>query len=382
MVSVYKIAFKMLFRDRVKYIMLLSALTFVALLITQQSSIFIGLMRWTTALVQNTQAEIWVMDPHVQQANEVKPIRSIDLLRVRSVSGVAWAVPYYFSLQQARLFNGHFKSIQLIGVDNTSLIGIPPVMVKGKIKDLYQANAVIIDQVGIELLSQGKKRPLDVGDIFEINDHEARIVGICKGARSFFNYPFVYTTYDRALEFAPKTRKHLAYILVQPNESISKENLAKKITEKTGLKALTNHEFFWSTVWWFIKNTGIPISFGTTVCLGFIVGIAVAGQTFYSFILENLKSLGALKAMGAGNALLCRMLLLQALTVGFIGYGIGLGIASLFGYATLDKGQPPFYMTYEIPLFTFGFILIICFLSALMGIRRISKLEAAEVFRG
>jgi putative ABC transport system permease protein len=378
----YSIAFKMLLRDRAKYVMLISALTFAALLMAQQSSVFVGLMRWTTAVLQNTQVAIWVMDPNVQQVNEVKNMRITDLLRVRSVPGVAWAVPFYTSNQQARLFNGHFKSIQLIGLDTSSLIGAPPVLLKGHLEDLYQSNAVILDQAGIEKLSEGRKIPLDVGDIFEINDHEVRIVGICKAARSFFGFPFVYTTFDRAVQIAPKTRKNLAFILVQPNEGISKSVLAEEITKITGLKALTNEDFFWSTIWWFVRNTGIPISFGTTIFLGFIVGIAVAGQTFYSFILENLRNLGALKAMGASNWLLCRMLLLQAFIVGFIGYGIGVGLASLFGFGTLKSEQPPFYMPYHIPLMTFALVILICMMAALIGIRRISKLEAAEVFRG
>lgn len=378
----YSIAFKMLLRDRAKYIMLISALTFAALLMTQQSSVFMGLMRWTTALLQNTQAPIWVMDPHVEQVNEVKTLRNIDLLRVRSIPGVAWAVPFYSSTQQARLFDGQFKSIQLIGLDNSSLIGAPPVLLKGHIQDLYQAHAIILDKVGVEKLSEGRKKMLDIGDRFEINDHEVRIVGICEAARSFFGYPFVYTTYDRAIQIAPKTRKNLAFILVQPKENVSKEILAKQIWQKTGLKALTDENFFWSTIWWFIRNTGIPISFGTTIFLGLIVGIAVAGQTFYSFILENLSSLGALKAMGASNFLLCRMLLLQAFIVGFIGYGIGLGLASVFGFGTFKSGLPPFYMSYHIPLITFGFIILICFVAALIGIWRVSKLEASEVFHG
>lgn len=378
----YSIAFKMLFRDRAKYIMLISALTFAALLMSQQTSVFLGLMRWSTALLQNTQAPIWVMDPHVEQVNEVKMMLDTDLLRVRSIPGVAWAVPFYATVQQARLFDGHFKSIQLIGLDNSSLIGAPPILLKGRLADLYQSNAVIIDQVGIEKLSVGRSKPLDIGDIFEINDHEARIVGICSGARSFFGYPFVYTTYDRAVQFAPKTRKNLTFILVNPKKGISPELLAEQISQQTGLKALSGDHFFWDTIWWFVRNTGIPISFGTTIFLGFIVGIAVAGQTFYSFILENLTSLGALKAMGASNFLLCRMLLLQAFTIGFIGYGIGIGLAAAFGFGTLNSGQPPFYMSYHIPLMTLGSILFICFLAALLGIRRISKLEAAEVFRG
>lgn len=181
----YNIALKMLIGDRAKYIMLISALTFSALLITQQTSVFFGLMHWTTATLRNTQVPIWVMDPHVEQVNEVKPMRSIDLSRIRSVKDVAWAVPFYSSLQQARLIDGNFKSVQLLGLDSATLIGAPPVMLKGRLEDLRQNRAVIIDQVGIAKLSEGRTHPLTVGDIFEINDHEVRIVGICEAARSF-----------------------------------------------------------------------------------------------------------------------------------------------------------------------------------------------------
>lgn len=361
--------------------MLISALTFASLLITQQSSVFVGLMRWTTAVLQNTQVPIWVMDPNVEQVNETKALLNTDLMRVRSVPGVAWAVPFFSGIQQARLYNGNFKSIQVIGIDSSSLIGAPPVVLSGSLKDLHQANSVILDLVGIEKLSEGRQEPLKVGDMFEINDHEVRIVGICEAARSFFGYPFVYTTYDRALQLTSKSRKSLTFILVHPNARISKDDLALQITQITGLKALTDDDFFWSTIWWFVRNTGIPISFGTTIFLGFIVGLTVAGQTFYSFILENLPHLGALKAMGGGNGLLCRMILMQAFIVGFIGYGIGLGLTALFGFGTLKNGQPPFFMPYQIPLVTFCCIFLICTLTALISIRRISKLEAAEVFR-
>jgi len=378
----FDIAIKMLLGDRGKYLMLIAAISFATLLMAQQASVFVGLMHWTTATLRNTQVPIWVMDPKVEQINEVKPMRDMDLQLVRSVEGVEWAVPFYSFIQQARLLDGKFHSIQLIGLDTNSLIGAPPTMLKGHLEDLRQANAVIIDTVGIEKLSQGRTHPIDVGDTFEINDREARIVGICKAARSFFGYPFVFTTYDRALQMAPLTRKSLSFILVKPAQGIKYSELTARITAKTGLKALSEEDFAWSTIQWFIKNTGIPISFGTTILLGFIVGIAVTGQTFYTFILENLGNLGALKAMGASNFLLCRMLILQALVVGLMGYGIGVGLAALFGIGAINGGMPPFFMPPHIPIGVLGFNLFICLFAALIGIRKISKLEAAEVFRG
>jgi putative ABC transport system permease protein len=371
-----EIAIRMLVGDRAKYIMLLSGLTLAALLITQNASIFCGLMLWTTATVRNVDVPIWVADPNVEQVNEVKPLRDTDVGIVRSVPGVSWAVPFYWGLQQARLPDGRFQAIQLTGLDTSTLIGRPKVITQGRIEDIRLPDAVIIDQVGVEKLGGAK-----IGDTFEINDRQARIVAICEVARSFLGQPYVYTTYDRALEFAPKQRKMLSFILVQPKAGLPAHMLVDRIQDTTGLKAFTHEVLFWDTIWWYVKKTGIPIAIGTTVALGFIVGLAVSAQTFYAFVLENLRHLAALKAMGAHNRIIVRMLMLQSFMVGFIGYGLGVGLAALFGRIVLEKGQPPFYMPYQLLVFTFIAIMLICGLSAFLGIRRVMKAEAAIVFR-
>ncbi|HEX4647140.1 MAG TPA: ABC transporter permease, partial [Verrucomicrobiae bacterium] len=186
----------------------------------------------------------------------------------------------------------------------------------------------MIDELAVARLSVGRARKLGIGDTFEINDREARIIGICKTDRHFFGYPYVFTTYDEALQYAPKTRKMLSIVLAEPAKGWTAQQTARAIERETLLKAYTEDEFKAATIRWFFANTGIPASFGTTIILGFLVGIAVSGQTFYSFVLENLRHLGALKAMGASNGLLARMLLVQAFTVGFIGYGLGVGLTT------------------------------------------------------
>jgi putative ABC transport system permease protein len=378
----YHIALKMLMGDRPKYIMLIGGLTFCALLMTQQCAVFFGLLSWTTSHLRNMRAAIWVVDSKVEQVNEVKPMRDTDVNRVRSADGVAWAVPLYCSVQQCKLSDGNFKSILMVGLDGATLVGRPPVMQSGRLEDMRLPNSVVIDDLAVKRLSVGRSKPLGIGDAFEINDKEARVVGICKADRHFFGYPYIYTTYDQALLFAPKTRKMLSIVLAEPKKGWTPAAAARQIEKATLLKAYTEDEFFWSTIWWYFRNTGIPASFGTTIILGFIVGIAVSGQTFYSFVLENLRHLGALKAMGASNGLLARMLMLQAFTVGLIGYGIGVGLTVLFGFAVLKKGQPPFLLPYQLPLFTLMVILIICLIAALLGIRKVYKLEPAVVFRG
>ncbi len=378
----YSIALKMLFADRAKYIMLISGLTFATLLMTQQAGVFFGLLDWTLANLKNMRAPIWVVDPKVEQANEIKPMRDTEVGRVRSVDSVAWAVPMFWGIMQARLEDGSFKPIQLIGLDSTTMIGRPADMLEGDIEALRVPNTVIIDLLAVQRLSRGRAKPIGMGDSFEINDKEARIVGIAKTKMSFFGYPYIFTTYDQALQFAPKQRKMLSFILAAPVEGKTPDQVVADIKEQTGLGAYTEDRFATATIIWFFKNTGIPMSFATTILLGFIVGVAIAGQTFYSFILENLRHIGALKAMGASDWMITKMVLLQSMTVGFIGYGIGIGLTVLIGQAFLRKGMPPFGMPYQIPLFVLIVIIFICGFAAFLGIRKVRQLEPAVVFRG
>jgi len=376
------LALKMLLGDRAKYIMLISGLTFASLLMTEQAGIFCGIMQWTGSTLDNVGAPIWVVDPMVEQVNDTEALRDTDLNRVRSVEGVAWAAPFFQGMVRARMHDGSFKYVQLIGIDATTFAGAPKEITQGKLDDLRLPNTVILDEYGAQKLSRDPAKPIAVGEIFEINDHEARVVGICKSRMAFSGNPYVFTTYDQAVQYAPGTRKMLSCVLTGAQPGEDSAVVARRITQATGLKAHTKSEFFWMTVWWFIKNTGIPIAFGATVMLGFVVGLAISSQTFYSFVLENLRNLGALKAMGASDRALSRMVMVQTLTVGLIGYGCGVGLAMLFGMALLKKGMPPFFLPWPLPLITLAAILFICWLAASLGIRKIRSLEPAVVFRG
>src|SRR5262245_7531274 len=179
------LALKMLLGDRAKYIMLISGLTFATLLMTEQSAIFCGLMRWSGSTLDNVGAPIWVVDPMVEQVNDTEALRDTDLNRVRSVEGVAWAAPFYQGIVRARLADGSFKFVQLIGIDATTFAGAPKEITQGKLDDLRLPNTVLLDEFGAQKLSRNPAKPIGVGEIFEINDHEARVVGVFKSKMAF-----------------------------------------------------------------------------------------------------------------------------------------------------------------------------------------------------
>ena len=376
----FRLALKMLYGDVAKFIMLIGGLTVCSLLMTQQSGVFCGLMLWTTATIRNVDVPIWISDAKVEQANEVVPMRDIEVNRVRSIEGVEWAVPLYWGIIQTRLPNGAFQQIQLTGIDSATLVGRPARMTEGNIEDLRLPNAVVVDQVTVKKFKT-KGLTLKVGDVFEINDKEARVVGICYAEQSFMGQPYVYTTYERALEYVPQQRKMLSFVLAKPRDGVPAADVVARIKKIPGLTAFTSEEFQNQTMGWYIKYTGIPISFGTVVLLGIIVGIAIAGQTFYLFVHENVRHLAALKAMGASNALLAEMVFLQAFAVGITGFGLGTGLTALLGKKFMTIGEPPFFLPWQVLAFAGAVIVFICIFAAGIGLLKVFRAEPAIVFR-
>ena len=383
----YKLALKMLIEDRAKFIGMVVSLAFSALIITQQAAIFIGIMMRTFGTIVDTpQADIWVANPKVLMIDDIKPLRETDLYRVRGVEGVSWAVPFFKGAIRARLSNGTFQTCIVIGIDSNTFIGAPHKMLEGTVQDLRMSDAVIVNKVGAETklaFDRGPDLPaipLKVGDVFELNDQRARVVGICETTRTFGSQPVIYTTYNRAIQYSPAERKLMSFILVKAQARFTPKELCEKITHTTGLAAYTAQEFKNKTILYYLKNTGIPINFGLAVLLGLLIGAAIAGQIFYNFITDNLKYLTLFKIMGADNVLLAKMTFLQALWVAFLGWGIGSGCAGLIGLLS-RKTELAFHLPWQLFLGVGLIILLICFCAALISIVKIFKTEPATIFK-
>ena len=375
------IALKMLTGDRTKYLGIVFGIAFASLLISHQISIFCGIMSRTASQVNDVRdASLWVMDPSVQYMDEIKPLPDSDLHRVRGVEGVAWAVRFFKGQVRARMESGNFKQVLLLGVDDATLVGAPRELYLGELADLREPDAVIVDKAGYEYMWPGQ--PLELGRTIEINDRRGKLVGICKASPPFQTLPILYTRFSQAMHFAPRERNQMSFVLAEPKAGHTIEEVKARITAQTGLQATTGEEFAWMTIRYYIRWTGIPVNFGITVALGFIVGVAIAGQTFYLFTVENLKQFGALKAMGVNNVRIVRMILLQALVVGLVGYGIGMGLAASFFEGTKDITHlAGFYLPWQVMAGTGLAVLVIVFLASLLSIRRVLVLEPAIVFR-
>ena len=268
----------------------------------------------------------------------------------------------------------------LLGVDDHALFGAPGWMVVGDAAALREPDGIIIDDRGFAALFPGQ--PLRVGDEIELSDRRAKIVGICRVSPPFATFPVIYAKISDARRFVGRERNFINFVVANPDEGVSADELSERIAERTGLKAMPASAFAWRTVLFYIANTGIPVNFGITICVAVIVGVVITGQTFLVFVFENIKVFAGLKAMGTTQRTLSAMIVLQALTVGVLGLGIGLGACAVFFDATAEIPHLRNFRLYpQILAGTSAVMLTISVLASIAALVRVGKVEPATVFR-
>jgi putative ABC transport system permease protein len=373
-----KIALKLLANDRGKFFTLILGVTFAVFLMNQMTSMFAGIMRKSTSNVINIGAKMWVMDPSVDNDRSSIPLPDYVLDYVRSIKGVAMAVPIYFGSGLVKLPDGTYQGANIIGLDDTTLFGRPPI-IKGDLNKIYNSDAFIgvVDSDYRRIGSPG------IGSVLSINDHRAVIVALAKPASGgLFGTPTLYTTYTRATQDLPQTRYSMSYILLNPKSNADIPYIQEQV-KKLGYKALTQKQFEKTIENFYKYKTGMGTNIMIMTFISFIVGLSIAGQTFYAFVLENLEKFGALKAIGAKKYELMAMILFQASVTSFIGYGFGIMISSLM--IAISKARIPNYaaiVTYQNMLIAFLMVVLIAGFSSYIGIRKVLKIEPFDVFRG
>jgi putative ABC transport system permease protein len=324
-------------------------------------------------------ADIWVLAPHTRYIDDLKPLAEDQVQAVRSVPGVAWAAPLEKAYGRVYLDDGRFQLVMLLGLDDATLTGAPRKMIAGRLEDIERPDAIIIDEVGHQLLWPGEQPR--VGREVTLNERRAIVVGVCRASLTFQTLPIFYTRRSQASLYLPPERNTVSAILVHGTDTLPAEQICDQIRERTGLLTLTRDAWATRTIEHYLRRTGLLLNFATTISLGFLVGVAISGQSFYTFTVENLPQFGMLKAMGTSDRRIIGMILLQAAVVGSIGYGIGVGLAALYGEVTRGHTKLVFHMPWQVLLITGVAVLMVTMSASLLSIRRVLRLEPAIVVR-
>lgn len=372
------IAIKLLTGDPGKLFTLVMGVGFAVFLMLQMTSTFFGVIAKSGSTIYDTGADMWVMDRSVDNSKDNIPLPDYVLDYARSLPGVEYAAPIYVGGGTVKLPDGKYQAVDIVGLDDVSLMG-RPIMIQGNINDIYSSYAFIaIKDADLRKLGNVK-----IGSTFEVNDHKGVIVGFAKNPMSgLFGNPTLYTTYTRATEDLPTTRFTMSYVLLKIKNKKYIPQIKKAIS-KLGYRAMTSQEFTKVNAHFYMFKTGFGMNVLIMTLVSFIVGLSIAGQTFYAFVLENLEKFGALKAIGATRKELIYIIVLQAISVGFIGYGIGVLLASLMiGLGHLRIPNFAAMLGYGNMLGALVMVITIVAFASFLGVRKVLSVEAFEVFRG
>jgi putative ABC transport system permease protein len=395
-----RIALRMLVGDTTKWLGVVLGVFLCTFMITHMTAMFNGMMVRSYALVSDVpQAHVWVMDPAVEYIDEPAPLPSTALERVRSVAGVASAAPLFTGSVRARLPSGIFRSVLLVGVDDATLLGAPADMRRGGVLDLRQDAGAIVDTASAETLLRvpvrraerlpgwhlpdftGETRPLEVGDELLLNDSRVVVVGLADLGIRFLTKPVVYTTYSRATTIAPRQRNLLSFVLARAAEGEDHAALARRIEERTGLRARTSREFQLDTYVYYVRTMGVVERIVFLIAIGAVVGVCVSALLLYLFTAENARYYAVLLALGTSRAALVRMVVVQAVASGATGYGAGIGASALMGTLVTSDAMPYRLMAWNMGL-TACMVVVVSAVAAALSAARLLRLEPGMVFKG
>src|SRR6516225_4389805 len=390
-------ALTMLVGDRAKYAGLLFGITFTAFLVTFAMSFLTGFLTRGFALITENRADVWVMDPTVESDELTTNLPASALGRVRSVRGVESAVPLALGTVEARFPNGRFQPFQVIGVDDSTLDGVPPMNDGGTATVLRAPDAVVVDPGGTrgklqtpvlkaDQWSYGKPdvhaptRPLASGDELMVNDHRVWVAGRSEGLSRFPPRPLMYTTFSNADRILLAERRRLTFVLITATPGVSPRVLAGRIQVQTGLRARSSEDFKADTVRWYLANSEDVEDVGWMLSMAVVIGLGVTGVMLYMFTSENLWQYAVLSAMGATPRILLTMIFAQAGLCALLGTGMGVGLCAIVGQFSAIAAHYPFRMMWFAPLVGGTTIVLVSVIAAALSARPVLKLQPMVVF--
>lgn len=373
------LAIKTMFHEKMRFLITLMGITFSTILVLTQVGIYLGMMSNATAIIRNTPVDIWVASKNIQNFDFANPIPEERINKVRAIPEVESADKLIMTWGFIKLQNGGKEQVQIVGYNPDTGVGAPWNIIFGDITDVKGGRYMILDKTSEQRLGR-----LEVNSVWELSDKRFKLVGLSNGIKSFTTSPIVFMSYNQASIMAsgPVQEGQTSFVVAK----LKDKSKANKVAET--LRALlkdndvfTKDEFVWKTVMYWTVQTGIGLGFFLTAILGLVVGGSIVGQTIYANTMEHLKEFGTLKALGARNSDIYKVIFSQAGINAILGYIIG----ALFIAATrggIEKSGVPIYLDMRIVIGFFFVISFTCLLSAFFSVRKVRTIEPAMVFKG
>jgi putative ABC transport system permease protein len=370
------VALKFMKFDKPKSVGALFGVIISIFLVGQQTGIFIFLTNAMSYLVRTNKEYIWVTDDKTTNVNALATLDTRIGYELESMPGVEKVYPIVIVGGSARFANGKSAGLSIIGAQAPNFVGGPDTLIAGSYSSLIQDGAVTTDFFDSKALGDSK-----MGDYFEINGKKVQIAAQTRGARGFGGI-YSYTTIERARFLGNLPSSKVSAFLVKYKAGSDSVQVRDYINQHMyGVRAWLGPDFTRQTILTVLGSSGIAISFGTLIVFALISGFVIIGLTLYSATIDRIRDYGTLKAIGATNRFIRRLILMQAFLYSLIGFAIGYAMIEGFRNG-IAKAGTLFDFSPTIKLAFFLITVFIAVSGTLFAIRRIVRLEPASVFRG
>jgi putative ABC transport system permease protein len=366
-----------LFHDKVRLAVTLTGIVFSVVLIVVQLGLFFGFTTATSNLIDHSGADLWITSKNVPYVEQGVAFSERKLNQARSIPGVADAQKIIAHWTQWKRHDGGEESVQVVGINVDDPLEQPWNLVEGRAEDLKSPDAVILDELYKQKLGVTR-----VGEVFEIGRHRARVVGFTRGIRSFTTSPYVFTSFKNAQDYTAVREDQTLFILVKVAKGSQVEQVRRDLlAHLTDVEVYKTAEFSRMTTFYWMFTTGAGVAVLIAAALGLVVGFVVVAQTIYATTMDHLQEFGTLKAMGAPNSYVYKVIMKQAAISAVIGYVLGM-IVSVFVVQASQKGGAAILMPLPMAVGMFFVTLAMCIGAALVSINKVTRIDPAMVFRG
>lgn len=371
------LALKNLFHDKVRLTVTLVGIIFSVVLSSIQLGLFVGFQRATSDILLNSNADLWITSKNVTHAEDGVAFSEQKLYQVLASPNVERVEKQIVQFSTWKKPDGADTGILLVGADLDGGMGVPFNITAGRLEDLKQPDAVIVEELYKEKLGV-----TEIGQTVEIRGYRAKVVGFTRGIRSFTTSPPVFTSFKNAQNFFGLPEDQTLYLVVKAKQSVDLQALKQKLKLSVAdVDVHTRDEWTSKQRNYWMFGTGAGITVLIAAFLGLLVGVVVVAQTIYAATVDHIREYGTLKAMGASNFYLYKVIITQAFLSGLIGYFIGMSIALFVSYISL-KGTTAIILPKELIGGLFVLTILMCIGASVISINKVTRIDPAMVFKG
>jgi putative ABC transport system permease protein len=300
------------------------------------------------------------------------------------VDGVSDIVPVYiFPSVWKNPWNNDRRGINAIGFDPDHRLLDAPGFEESR-HLLRQQNVVLFDSASRPEFGDVEEHFKEHGPFkTEINNREMEVVGLFKMGTSFGIDGSVITSDDNWLRMFPeRPRDEIQLGLVYLDDPSRADEVRDRLQEylPKDVLVMTRADFVKrETNYW---NTATPIGyiFAFGAIMGLVVGAIIVYQILFADVSEHLREYATLRAIGYRSSFVSGIVLQQAAILAVLGFIPGV-LAVQFLYAKAAAATNlPLYLTFDRALTVFLLTLLMCAISGLLAMRKVQKLDPADVF--